>query len=102
PRGRAPGAAQEPVLRRGDAQDQHQARHHRHAQVAIGAQMIRQIAAFLLLCSMAGPAAARVVTYSAKAGDTPESIAADYYGNRSLALFISEGNGLAHDARLKP
>ncbi|HZS35657.1 MAG TPA: LysM peptidoglycan-binding domain-containing protein [Polyangia bacterium] len=64
--------------------------------------MIRQIAAFLLLCSMNGAALARVVTYSAKAGDTPESIAADYYGNRSLALFISEGNGLQHDAKLKP
>ena len=58
--------------------------------------------ALLLLCSMAGHASAKVVVYTAKAGDTPESIAADYYGNRSLALFIVEGNGLPRDAKLKP
>jgi LysM repeat protein len=63
---------------------------------------MRTAAAFLLLCSMAGTAVAKVVTYTARPGDTAESIAADYYGNRSLALFIAEGNGLAHDAKLRP
>jgi LysM repeat protein len=55
--------------------------------------------ALLLLC---GPAHARVVLYAARSGDTPESIAADYYGNRTLALFIVEGNGLEREARLRP
>ncbi len=66
--------------------------------------MIRRAPLILLLCSIIPliPAAARarVVTYTARNGDTPESIAADYYGNRSLALFISEGNGLPRDVHL--
>jgi LysM repeat protein len=57
------------------------------------------IAAGLAFSSVAS---ARLVVYSAKNGDTAESIAADYYGNRSLARFISEGNGLTADAKLKP
>ncbi len=64
--------------------------------------MKRRAAIILLLCSMSAAAHARVVVYSAKSGDTPESIAADYYGNRSLALFITEGNGLAAGVRLRP
>jgi LysM repeat protein len=59
---------------------------------------MRILAALLLLCSVAE---ARVVFYTARAGDTPESVAADYYGNRSLALFIAEGNGV-RDGKLKP
>ena len=47
-------------------------------------------------------ASAKVVVYSSKPGDTPESIAADYYGNRSQAIFIIETNGLERDKPLKP
>jgi LysM repeat protein len=55
-----------------------------------------------VVCVLAGSASARMVVYTAKSGDTAESIAADYYGNRSLALFISEGNGLGKEGRLRP
>jgi LysM domain len=66
-------------------------------------QARRTIVLLCILCGGGGAAAdARVVVYQAKSGDTPESIAADYYGNRSLALFITEGNGLTAGARLKP
>jgi len=58
--------------------------------------------ALLLLGSDAYAANARVVIYSAKSGDTPESIAADYYGNRSQAIFVVETNGLERDKPLKP
>jgi len=61
--------------------------------------LVFAVAAGIAFSSVAG---ARMVVYSAKNGDTAESIAADYYGNRSLARFISEGNGMAADARLKP
>jgi hypothetical protein len=60
---------------------------------------MRSLVALLLLTSVAS---ARMVVYTARNGDTAESIAADYYGNRSLAMFISEGNGLAHDAKIRP
>lgn len=63
---------------------------------------MKAAAALLILISTAGAANARVVVYTAKAGDTPESIAADYYGNRSQALFILESNGLERDKPLKP
>jgi LysM repeat protein len=59
--------------------------------------VIRLSLALLLLTQVAN---ARVVVYIARQGDTPESVAADYYGNRSLALFISEGNGI-RDGKLK-
>ncbi len=55
-----------------------------------------------ILLLLGGVAQARMVTYTARNGDTAESIAADYYGNRSLAPFITEGNGLPHDAHFKP
>ncbi|MDB4970743.1 MAG: Peptidoglycan-binding lysin domain protein [Myxococcales bacterium] len=58
------------------------------------------VAAVLLLA--ATNASAKVVVYAAKPGDTPESIAADYYGNRSQAVFILESNGLERDKPLKP
>ena len=63
---------------------------------------MRILAALLLMTVTASAANARVVVYTAKSGDTPESIAADYYGNRSQALFILESNGLEHDKPLKP
>jgi LysM repeat protein len=55
----------------------------------------------LFLLFFSASANARVVVYVARPGDTPESVAADYYGNRSLALFISEGNGIK-DGKLRP
>jgi|GEM_PF-2576073 len=48
-----------------------------------------------------GVAEARVVMYVAKAGDTAETIAADFYGNRSLALLLAEGNGVGKDVKLR-
>jgi LysM repeat protein len=60
------------------------------------------VAAALTVMLFAATASAKVVVYSAKPGDTPESIAADYYGNRSQALFILETNGLERDKPLKP
>jgi LysM repeat protein len=47
-----------------------------------------------LLLGLAGSARARVITHLARPGDTPETLAAEYYGNRALALFILEANGL--------
>jgi phage tail protein X len=47
-----------------------------------------------------GNGSSRVVVYTARAGDTPESIAADYYGNRSQAIFVVETNGLERDKPL--
>lgn len=63
---------------------------------------MKALSALLVLLFGAGDAYARVVVYTAKAGDTPESIAADYYGNRSQALFILESNGLERDKPLRP
>jgi LysM repeat protein len=60
---------------------------------------MRILAALLLLSSVAS---ARVVMYSAKNGDTPESIAGDFYGNRAQAIFVIESNGLERDKPLKP
>jgi LysM repeat protein len=58
----------------------------------------------LALCVALAPlaAAARAVTYSVQPSDTAESIAADYYGNRSLAHIVLEVNGLERGARLRP
>src|SRR5258708_5553611 len=39
--------------------------------------------------------------YSVKAGDTPESIAAEYYGNRAFAIYIVQGNSLSQHGSLK-
>src|SRR5262245_47721490 len=60
------------------------------------------VAATLVVLGVAATASAKVVVYSSKPGDTPESIAADYYGNRSQAIFILESNGLERDKPLKP
>lgn len=61
----------------------------------------RAIAALLCLL-LSSTAWAKIVMYTAKAGDTPESIAADYYGNRSQAIFIIETNGFERDKPLHP
>jgi len=63
---------------------------------------MRPVAVVLLALLSTTPASAKVVVYSAKPGDTPESIAADYYGNRSQAIFILETNGLERDKPLRP
>lgn len=63
---------------------------------------MRLVAVAFLSMVTAANAAAKVVVYSAKPGDTPESIAADYYGNRSQAIFILETNGLERDKPLRP
>ena len=63
---------------------------------------MKSVAAALVVLGVSAIASAKVVVYSAKPGDTPESIAADYYGNRSQAIFIIETNGLERDKPLKP
>jgi len=60
------------------------------------------VAAALCVLLVSFNASARVVVYTSKPGDTPESIAADYYGNRSQAIFIAETNGLEREKPLKP
>jgi hypothetical protein len=42
-----------------------------------------------------------VVLHVARAGDTPESLATTYYGNRARALFIREANHLRPSQRLR-
>jgi LysM repeat protein len=48
----------------------------------------------LLFALFTSSALADPVLYTAQAGDTVEAIAADYYGNRALSIFITEANGL--------
>lgn len=62
---------------------------------------MRLVAVALLSLLASTNASAKVIVYSAKQGDTPESIAADYYGNRSQAIFILETNGLERDKPIK-
>jgi hypothetical protein len=57
--------------------------------------------AALAILVAAAPADARVLLHVARATDTPEALAAEYYGNRSLALFILEANGLPRGRGLK-
>lgn len=65
---------------------------------------LRALAALLL--AWAGlPALAwanRYVSYIVRAGDTPQSIAAEYYGNRARAQFIIEFNNLPKGGAVKP
>jgi LysM repeat protein len=63
---------------------------------------MRALYACVLVCVLGGVAEARVVTYTVQAGDSAESIAADYYGNRSLALIVLEANGVERGAHLRP
>jgi LysM repeat protein len=63
---------------------------------------MKPVAVALVVLGISAAASAKVVVYSAKSGDTPESIAADYYGNRSQAIFILETNGLERDKPLRP
>jgi hypothetical protein len=53
--------------------------------------MTRVIFVISLLSAIAH---AKVALHTAKNGDTTESVAAEYYGNRSLAPFLMEANGL--------
>jgi hypothetical protein len=53
------------------------------------------------LLAAAAPSQARVLLHTARAGDTPEALAAEYYGNRSLAQFILEAPALPRGRALK-
>jgi LysM repeat protein len=65
-----------------------------------GSSLLRAV---LLVSLLALPqlAFARVVMYIAHAGDTPESVAADYYGNRSLAQILAEDNGVPANGKFQ-
>lgn len=65
--------------------------------------MIHRIAAAVLACALccSGTASARVVTHTVENGDTAESVAADYYGNRSLAVIVLAANGLDRTTKLR-
>ncbi|MCC6999434.1 MAG: LysM peptidoglycan-binding domain-containing protein [Deltaproteobacteria bacterium] len=41
------------------------------------------------------------VMHTLQAGDTAELLAAEYYGNRQLAVFILAANGISHEQKLK-
>jgi phage tail protein X len=56
--------------------------------------------ALVLLLCFTTVASAKVALYTAKNGDSVESVAAEYYGNRSLGPFLIEANGLK-DGKLK-
>lgn len=58
--------------------------------------------AFALVLLVGRAAPARVVLHTARGGETAASLAADYYGNRSLAIFIAEQNNLQKDQKVKP
>jgi LysM repeat protein len=65
--------------------------------------MMRLALPIALLLTLAAPVRAnRYVTYVVRPTDTAESIAAEFYGNRARAYFITEFNGLPRGARLKP
>ena len=55
----------------------------------------------LLLLWLPSVAQAKFVMHSVVASDTAESVAADYYGNRSLAMIVLESNGLDRTAKLR-
>lgn len=55
----------------------------------------------LCLLVLSSVAHAKFVMHTVVAGDTAESIAADYYGNRSLAIIVLESNGLDRVAKLR-
>jgi LysM repeat protein len=68
----------------------------------------RLIATAVVIAAMVAPRAAqaqdalRPVTYRVKQGDTLELIAAEFYGDRSKALFIAAENKLTRPRPLKP
>jgi LysM repeat protein len=65
--------------------------------------MTRRWIGLVLAIALCFPALAqaRVVTHTVGNGDTAESVAADYYGNRSLALIVLAANGLDRTAKLR-
>ena len=67
--------------------------------------MIRLLVAIAIalgvVVALGKPAHARVVTHTVEVGDSAESVAADYYGNRSLALIVLAANGLDRNAKLR-
>src|SRR6185312_5142378 len=101
PRGPAQNRIQKSVFQYRKAEREYQARRGFDVAHRAGAQM-KSVAVALVVLGISATASAKVVVYSARSGDTPESIAADYYGNRSQAIFILETNGLERDKPLKP
>jgi LysM repeat protein len=63
---------------------------------------LRRALALLFVSLLATAAHARSVVHTVQSGDSAESIAADYYGNRSLALIVLEANGMERSSRLHP
>lgn len=58
--------------------------------------------ALAVVALLAGVAQARPsVVHTLQAGDTAELLAAEYYGNRQLAVFILAANGISHQQKLK-
>lgn len=51
--------------------------------------------------ALAGASPPGQVVRTARGGDTPETLAAEFYGDRALGLFIRENNGLARAGRLR-
>jgi LysM repeat protein len=62
---------------------------------------LRRAALLGAVLAVAGPAHARAVVHTVQAGDTAESVAADYYGNRSLAIVVLEANGMERSGKLR-
>src|SRR5262249_32246274 len=60
------------------------------------------IAAFIVPGAAQAQDAIRPVTYRVKQGDTLELIAAEFYGDRSKALFIAAENKLTRPRPLRP
>ncbi len=63
--------------------------------------MSRILVAIAIVVALAEPVHARVVKHTVEAGDSAESVAADYYGNRSLSLIVLAANGLDRTAKLR-
>jgi LysM repeat protein len=58
--------------------------------------VLRRWWAILALLCVARIGEAKVLIHVARANDTPETLAAEYYGNRALALFVLEANGIGN------
>ena len=54
------------------------------------------------LALFGGTVNAKVLIHTARTGDTAQSLAAEYYGNRALSYFIVETNGIGRSERLTP
>src|SRR5262249_42145128 len=110
-RGRyAQDRVQESVLSNRDPRDHGAARrNHQSARVfeaggggcATRAEPVKRLAALVILCALAAPAAARMIVHTVKPGDTLEVLAAEYYGNRQNAVYIMAANNMTHPRALR-